>query len=162
MKTLQFPELCRPCSYPMKTWALTVHCPRQVVTYLAGCGLQSCPALLAKGYPDVGWNPIEGERYLSFLRFAVFVNSESQVSSALGGHTGHIRGNRDLFNSFLLVSRTGCTYRWQLAEELTAAGHTRIKGGVSWVGYQELGPHPEGDSLRGLGLEAAMCLLSCQ
>ncbi len=30
--------------------------------------------LLAKGYPDIGWNPIEGERYLSFLRFAVFVN----------------------------------------------------------------------------------------
>ncbi|NWR63133.1 RYR3 protein, partial [Bucorvus abyssinicus] len=46
----------------------------RVVTYLAGCGLQSCPVLLAKGYPDIGWNPIEGERYLSFLRFAVFVN----------------------------------------------------------------------------------------
>ncbi|KFP83270.1 Ryanodine receptor 3, partial [Acanthisitta chloris] len=46
----------------------------KVVTYLAGCGLQSCPVLLAKGYPDIGWNPIEGERYLSFLRFAVFVN----------------------------------------------------------------------------------------
>lgn len=30
--------------------------------------------LIAKGYPDIGWNPIEGERYLSFLRFAVFVN----------------------------------------------------------------------------------------
>ncbi|KAG9347301.1 hypothetical protein JZ751_004868 [Albula glossodonta] len=49
----------------------------KVVTYLAGCGLQSCPMLLAKGYPDIGWNPIEGERYLSFLRFAVFVNGES-------------------------------------------------------------------------------------
>ncbi|NXG55315.1 RYR3 protein, partial [Hemiprocne comata] len=50
--------------------------PWKVVTYLAGCGLQSCPVLLAKGYPDIGWNPIEGERYLSFLRFAVFVNSK--------------------------------------------------------------------------------------
>ncbi|CAK6957144.1 ryanodine receptor 3-like [Scomber scombrus] len=49
----------------------------KVVTYLAGCGLQSCPMLLAKRYPDIGWNPIEGERYLSFLRFAVFVNGES-------------------------------------------------------------------------------------
>ncbi|XP_030575089.1 ryanodine receptor 3 [Archocentrus centrarchus] len=49
----------------------------KVVTYLAGCGLQSCPMLLAKGYPDIGWNPIEGERDLSFLRFAVFVNGES-------------------------------------------------------------------------------------
>ncbi|PNJ08356.1 RYR3 isoform 10, partial [Pongo abelii] len=53
-----------------------------VVTYLAGCGLQSCPMLLAKGYPDVSWNPIEGERYLSFLRFAVFVNSESVEENA--------------------------------------------------------------------------------
>ncbi|EDL27848.1 mCG131207 [Mus musculus] len=54
----------------------------KVVTYLAGCGLQSCPMLLARGYPDVGWNPIEGERYLSFLRFAVFVNSESVEENA--------------------------------------------------------------------------------
>lgn len=33
--------------------------------------------LVAKGYPDLGWNPIEGERYLSFLRFAVFCNGTS-------------------------------------------------------------------------------------
>uniref|UniRef100_A0A3Q2Z7H8 Ryanodine receptor 1 n=1 Tax=Hippocampus comes TaxID=109280 RepID=A0A3Q2Z7H8_HIPCM len=45
-----------------------------VVTYLAGCGLQMCPMLLSKGYPDIGWNPCGGERYLDFLRFAVFVN----------------------------------------------------------------------------------------
>ncbi|KAI7804180.1 putative ryanodine receptor 3-like [Triplophysa rosa] len=49
----------------------------KVVTYLAGCGLQSCSMLVAKGYPDISWNPIEGERYLSFLRFAVFVKGES-------------------------------------------------------------------------------------
>ncbi|XP_076849219.1 ryanodine receptor 3 isoform X1 [Brachyhypopomus gauderio] len=54
----------------------------KVVTYLAGCGLQSCPILVAKGYPDIGWNPIEGERYLSFLRFAVFVNGESVEENA--------------------------------------------------------------------------------
>lgn len=47
-----------------------------MVTYLAGCGLQSCAMLVAKGYPDLGWNPIEGERYLSFLRFAVFCNGK--------------------------------------------------------------------------------------
>ena len=41
--------------------------------------------LLAKGYPDIGWNPIGGERYLDFLRFAVFVNGESGVG---GGGTG--------------------------------------------------------------------------
>ncbi|NXW10121.1 RYR3 protein, partial [Fregetta grallaria] len=58
-----FQPILLPCAYLVS-----------VVTYLAGCGLQSCPVLLAKGYPDIGWNPIEGERYLSFLRFAVFVN----------------------------------------------------------------------------------------
>lgn len=46
----------------------------QVIQYLASCGLKSCPLLLAKGYPDIGWNPVEGERYLDFLRFAVFCN----------------------------------------------------------------------------------------
>ncbi|NXB33763.1 RYR1 protein, partial [Eulacestoma nigropectus] len=54
----------------------------QVVTYLASCGLQSCPMLLAKGYPDIGWNPCGGEKYLDFLRFAVFVNGESVEENA--------------------------------------------------------------------------------
>ncbi|XP_063178448.1 ryanodine receptor 1-like, partial [Chroicocephalus ridibundus] len=54
----------------------------KVVRYLAGCGLQSCPMLLAKGYPDIGWNPCGGERYLDFLRFAVFVNGESVEENA--------------------------------------------------------------------------------
>ncbi|XP_034756956.1 ryanodine receptor 3 isoform X8 [Etheostoma cragini] len=54
----------------------------KVVTYLAGCGLQSCAMLVAKGYPDLGWNPIEGERYLSFLRFVVFCNGESVEENA--------------------------------------------------------------------------------
>ncbi|XP_068106648.1 ryanodine receptor 1 isoform X3 [Hyperolius riggenbachi] len=54
----------------------------KVVSYLAGCGLQSCPMLLAKGYPDIGWNPCGGERYLDFLRFTVFVNGESVEENA--------------------------------------------------------------------------------
>lgn len=33
--------------------------------------------LVRKGYPDIGWNPVEGERYLDFLRFAVFCNGEN-------------------------------------------------------------------------------------
>lgn len=49
----------------------------QVVQYLAGCGLQSCVMLVRKGYPDIGWNPVEGERYLDFLRFAVFCNGDN-------------------------------------------------------------------------------------
>ncbi|NXM52567.1 RYR3 protein, partial [Illadopsis cleaveri] len=67
---------------PWDTTLVTGTLPVTVVTYLAGCGLQSCPVLLAKGYPDIGWNPIEGERYLSFLRFAVFANSESVEENA--------------------------------------------------------------------------------
>uniref|UniRef100_A0A8C3ABS1 Ryanodine receptor 2 n=1 Tax=Cyclopterus lumpus TaxID=8103 RepID=A0A8C3ABS1_CYCLU len=54
----------------------------KVVQYLAGCGLRSCPMLVAKGYPDIGWNPVEGERYLDFLRFAVFCNGESVEENA--------------------------------------------------------------------------------
>lgn len=55
--------------------------PVQVVQYLAGCGLQSCIMLVHEGYPDIGWNPVEGERYLDFLRFAVFCNGENSLSS---------------------------------------------------------------------------------
>ncbi|XP_053238580.1 ryanodine receptor 2 isoform X2 [Podarcis raffonei] len=54
----------------------------KVVRYLAGCGLQSCSLLISKGYPDIGWNPVEGERYLDFLRFAVFCNGESVEENA--------------------------------------------------------------------------------
>lgn len=35
--------------------------------------------LVSKGYPDIGWNPVEGERYLDFLRFAVFCNGNLLV-----------------------------------------------------------------------------------
>lgn len=41
--------------------------------------------LLAKGYPDIGWNPCGGERYLDFLRFAVFVNGEAGGGWGVGG-----------------------------------------------------------------------------
>ncbi|NXE13864.1 RYR3 protein, partial [Lophotis ruficrista] len=69
--------LCSPPRPPVSASTLyRLSSSLSVVTYLAGCGLQSCPVLLAKGYPDIGWNPIEGERYLTFLRFAVFVNSK--------------------------------------------------------------------------------------
>nr|XP_061794423.1 ryanodine receptor 2-like [Nerophis lumbriciformis] len=64
--------------------ALTLKEPelKKVVRYLAGCGLKSCSLLVAKGYPDIGWNPVEGERYLDFLRFAVFCNGESVEENA--------------------------------------------------------------------------------
>lgn len=61
-----------------------------MVSYLAGCGLQSCPILLAKGYPDIGWNPCGGERYLDFLRFAVFVNGEARGDGNRAGGWGSL------------------------------------------------------------------------
>ncbi|KFZ68206.1 Ryanodine receptor 2, partial [Podiceps cristatus] len=66
---------------PQAFCCMTDSC-RFVVRYLAGCGLQSCPLLISKGYPDIGWNPVEGERYLDFLRFAVFCNGESVEENA--------------------------------------------------------------------------------
>lgn len=37
------------------------------------------PDASIKGYPDIGWNPVEGERYLDFLRFAVFCNGRMNL-----------------------------------------------------------------------------------
>lgn len=38
--------------------------------------------LVAKGYPDIGWDPVEGERYIDFLRFCVWINGESVEENA--------------------------------------------------------------------------------
>nr|XP_055028049.1 ryanodine receptor 2 [Misgurnus anguillicaudatus] len=62
--------------------ALTEPDLEKVVRYLGACGLHSCALLVSKGYPDIGWNPVEGERYLDFLRFAVFCNGESVEENA--------------------------------------------------------------------------------
>ncbi|CAD6199567.1 unnamed protein product [Caenorhabditis auriculariae] len=40
----------------------------KVAVYLSRCGLQPNSELIAKGYPDIGWDPVEGERYIDFLR----------------------------------------------------------------------------------------------
>ncbi|XP_076818158.1 ryanodine receptor 2-like isoform X3 [Clavelina lepadiformis] len=54
----------------------------KLVENLAVCGVQSSNILLRRGYPDIGWNPLEGERYLDFLKHAVFVNGESVEENA--------------------------------------------------------------------------------
>jgi hypothetical protein len=46
----------------------------KIAVYLSRCGLQSNSELVEKGYPDLGWDPVEGERYLDFLRFCVWVS----------------------------------------------------------------------------------------
>ena len=40
----------------------------KITIYLSRCGLQTNSELYAKGYPDVGWDPVEGER----LQFKIY------------------------------------------------------------------------------------------
>lgn len=54
----------------------------KVAVYLSRCGLQSNTELLEKGYPDIGWDPVEGERFIDFLRFCVWVNGKLVCISA--------------------------------------------------------------------------------
>ncbi|KAL3874970.1 hypothetical protein ACJMK2_037916, partial [Sinanodonta woodiana] len=54
----------------------------RVAVYLSRCGVQSNAELLEKGYPDIGWDPVEGERFLDFLRFCVWVNGETVEENA--------------------------------------------------------------------------------
>jgi len=48
----------------------------KVAVYLSRCGQQSNQELIMKGYPDIGWDPVEGERFLDFFRFCVWVNGK--------------------------------------------------------------------------------------
>ncbi len=50
----------------------------KISVYLSRCGLQSNQDLLSKGYPDIGWDPVEGERFLDFLKFCVWVNGKKK------------------------------------------------------------------------------------
>lgn len=62
--------------------ALREHHLEKIAVYLSRCGLQSNSELVEKGYPDLGWDPVEGERYLDFLRFCVWVGGESVEENA--------------------------------------------------------------------------------
>ncbi|XGW02944.1 hypothetical protein V3C99_014731 [Haemonchus contortus] len=54
----------------------------KVTVYLSRCGLQPNSEMIAKGYPDIGWDPVEGERYIDFLRFCVWINGENVEENA--------------------------------------------------------------------------------
>ncbi|VDM79975.1 unnamed protein product [Strongylus vulgaris] len=54
----------------------------KVAVYLSRCGLQPNSEMIAKGYPDLGWDPVEGERYIDFLRFCVWINGENVEENA--------------------------------------------------------------------------------
>uniref|UniRef100_A0A2C9M0R9 RIH domain-containing protein n=1 Tax=Biomphalaria glabrata TaxID=6526 RepID=A0A2C9M0R9_BIOGL len=48
----------------------------KIAVYLSRCGVQVNAELLEKGYPDIGWDPVEGERFLDFFRFCVWNNGK--------------------------------------------------------------------------------------
>uniref|UniRef100_A0AC34QR18 Ryanodine receptor n=1 Tax=Panagrolaimus sp. JU765 TaxID=591449 RepID=A0AC34QR18_9BILA len=54
----------------------------KVTVYLSRCGLQPNSELITKDYPDIGWDPVEGERYIDFLRFCVWINGENVEENA--------------------------------------------------------------------------------
>uniref|UniRef100_A0A914Z1U8 RIH domain-containing protein n=1 Tax=Panagrolaimus superbus TaxID=310955 RepID=A0A914Z1U8_9BILA len=54
----------------------------KVTVYLSRCGLQPNSELINKEYPDIGWDPVEGERYIDFLRFCVWINGENVEENA--------------------------------------------------------------------------------
>ena len=62
--------------------ALREHYLEKIAVYLSRCGLTANTELVSKGYPDLGWDPVEGERFLDFLRFCVWVNGESVEENA--------------------------------------------------------------------------------
>ena len=67
---------------PELALALRENYLEKIAIYLSRCGLQANQELIDKGYPDIGWDPVEGERYLDFLRFCVWVNGESVEENA--------------------------------------------------------------------------------
>ena len=58
------------------------HYLEKITAYLARCGINPNTDLIGKGYPDLGWDPVEGERFLDFLRFCVWVGGESVEENA--------------------------------------------------------------------------------
>ena len=62
--------------------ALREHYLDKIAVYLSRCGLSPNSVLTAKGYPDLGWDPVEGERFVDFLRFCVWVGGESVEENA--------------------------------------------------------------------------------
>ena len=46
----------------------------KVITYLSKCGVQDNARLTGMGKHSIGWDPLDGERYLDFMRHAVWVN----------------------------------------------------------------------------------------
>ncbi|KAI1309033.1 Ryanodine receptor [Halotydeus destructor] len=67
---------------PELALALRENKMEKIAVYLSKCGFQSNQDLLDKGYPDIGWDPVEGSQYLGFFKTCVWVNGESVEENA--------------------------------------------------------------------------------
>ncbi|KAL7671399.1 hypothetical protein ACOME3_006297 [Neoechinorhynchus agilis] len=54
----------------------------KIASYLSRCGTTRNEELFAQGYHDIGWDPVEGERFLDFLKFCVWVNGDTVEENA--------------------------------------------------------------------------------
>ncbi|KAI0981288.1 hypothetical protein GJ496_001976 [Pomphorhynchus laevis] len=54
----------------------------RIALYLSRCGTTRNEELCSKGYQDIGWDPVEGERFLDFLKFCVWVNGDTVEENA--------------------------------------------------------------------------------
>ncbi|XP_071832667.1 ryanodine receptor 2-like isoform X4 [Apostichopus japonicus] len=54
----------------------------KVISYMSQCGVQDNDRMLSMGKPLIGWDPVDGERYLDFMRHTVWVNGETVEENA--------------------------------------------------------------------------------
>ncbi|CAF3538671.1 unnamed protein product [Rotaria sordida] len=54
----------------------------KIASYLSRCGTTRNEELFLQGYHDIGWDPVDGERFLDFLKFCVWVNGDTVEENA--------------------------------------------------------------------------------
>ncbi|KAJ8044966.1 Ryanodine receptor 2 [Holothuria leucospilota] len=54
----------------------------KVISFMSQCGVQDNERMLTLGKPLIGWDPVDGERYLDFMRHTVWVNGETVEENA--------------------------------------------------------------------------------
>ncbi|XP_071962240.1 ryanodine receptor 2-like isoform X3 [Antedon mediterranea] len=54
----------------------------KVIKYLSKCGVKNNARMMSLGKPNIGWDPLDGERYLDFMKHAVWVNGETVEENA--------------------------------------------------------------------------------
>ena len=48
----------------------------KVIAYLSKCGVHDNSRMIGMGKQPIGWDPLDGERYLDFMRHTVWVNGK--------------------------------------------------------------------------------------